>query len=66
MMKGGLLHTPPPSVIASYHTLFKNIELCVESSDKFDRFHLSDIILKDLKNIFSDKINDLSYFQKEL
>ncbi|XP_074032779.1 arrestin 1 isoform X2 [Leptinotarsa decemlineata] len=53
MMEGGLLHTPPMSIINEHNVLFKNIELCVDSENELDRFELSDNIMSELKVMLS-------------
>lgn len=59
MMKGGLLHTPP-SVVVDYYDVLINIELCVESSE---RYTLSDKIVKDLRIILLNERNKFNNFK---
>lgn len=51
MMKNGLLHNPPEMIKNNFGNLFLDIELCVHSENKVDRFKLSDNILTNLRHI---------------
>lgn len=66
MMNGGLLHSPPTYVLHNCKDLLRNIELCVDSSNKYDRFYLSDVILRKLKTILSYNINNQKSLIEEL
>lgn len=54
MMKNGLLHNPPEVIEKGFEKLFLDIESCLYSANKLNRFKLSESILESLRYVLKN------------
>lgn len=54
MMEGGLLHSPPNYIAETYRELLNDVEKCVWSEDKLNRFDLAENIITMLRKAVTE------------